>query len=103
MHAILKSAVIGTTFIVLMGLAPLHPGFIPEAAAFVRAPVARTAVIVGTTAAVVASSTANANAAAAANANAAAVGNANAAAANAAAHAGPPPVGTMVTSLPRVA
>ena len=79
-------------------------GLIQEARAVIGvAPggsVVRRRAVVGTAA--VASSTANANAAATANANAAAA-NANAAAAAAApaaAPAGPPAVGTMVTTLP---
>ena len=109
MNSILKPVVIAATFAALMSLAdaPLSPhqlGFIPEAAAIIRAPVARTAVVVGTTSAV-ASSSANANAAAQANATAAAnanaaAANANAAAAKAPAPAGPPAVGSMTTTLP---
>jgi hypothetical protein len=84
-------------------LCPRHDG-IREAEAFVRHPVARTAVAVG----VVASTSANASAAAEANAQAqAAQAEANAQAqANAAAAArpsqpvGPPPVGSIVTTLP---
>ena len=107
MSTILKPVALSACFIAMMCAAdtpeaPFNLGFVREAAAgLVVAPVRRTAV--ATT--VVASSSANANAAAAANANAAAA-NANAAAAAAskpgpaAAPEGPPPVGTMVTTLP---
>ena len=104
MSNILKPVLLGASFVVLMCAAhdpqaPLHLGFVPEAAAIIGvAPggsVVRRRAVVGTAA--VASSTANANAAATANANAAAA-NANAAAAKSA--SGPPAVGTMVTSLP---
>jgi len=92
MNALLKTFV-GACFVVAMGadvgVAPWHVS-VREAAAFVRHPVARTAVVVGVT--VAATNTANSNAAAAANANATAqanaataTANANAAAANAAA------------------
>lgn len=91
-----KQVALATCFVVLACTA-----FESAMAGLVVAPVRRTAVV---TTAVVASSSANANAAATANANAAAA-NANAAAAAAkppppAAPAGPPPVGTIVTSLP---
>ena len=106
MNTILKPVALSACFIAMMCAAdvpeaPFNLGFVREAAAgLVVAPVRRTAVAT----AVVASSSANANAAAAANANAAAA-NANAAAAAsrpppAAAPEGPPPVGTMVTTLP---
>ena len=106
MSTILKPVALSTCFIAMMCAAdtpeaPFNLGFVREAAAgIIVAPVRRTAV--ATT--VVASSSANASAAAAANANAAAA-NANAAAAAsrpppAAAPEGPPPVGTMVTTLP---
>ena len=106
MSTILKPVALSACFIAMMCAAdapeaPFNLGFVREAAAgLVVAPVRRTAVAT----AVVASSSANASAAAAANANAAAA-NANAAAAAsrpppAAAPEGPPPVGTMVTTLP---
>ena len=106
MSTILKPVALSACFIAMMFAAdtpeaPFNLGFVRDAAAgLVVAPVRRTAV----TTAVVASSSANASAAAAANANAAAA-NANAAAAAsrpppAAAPEGPPPVGTMVTTLP---
>ncbi len=112
MNNLLKSIVLGAGFATLMILAdtpnmPYQFSFVQEASAIIVRPVARTAVVVGTTAAVASSS---ANAAAAANANATAAANANAAAANAnaaaaaakqpPAPAGSPPVGTIVTSLP---
>ena len=103
MNAIMKPLALGTCVVAMMCAAdapdaPFTVGFVREAAAgLIVAPVRRTAV-----AASVASSSANANAAAqqnqAAQANAAAA-QANAAAAQAKA-AGPPPVGTMVTTLP---
>ena len=107
MSTILKPVALSACFIAMMCAAdvpeaPFNLGFVREAGAgLIVAPVRRTAVV---TTAVVASSSANANAAAAANANAAAA-NANAAAAAsrpppAAEPAGPPPVGTMVTTLP---
>jgi len=117
MNNLLKPITLAAGFASLLILAdmsnmPYQLSFVQEASAVVVrrvavAPVARTAVVVGTTAAVASSS---ANAAAAANANATAAANANAAAANANAAAaaakqpnapaGPPPVGTIVTSLP---
>jgi len=114
MNNILKPIVLGAGFAALMILAdtpntPYQLAFVQEASAVVvrrAAPVAAAAVVVGTSAAVASSS---ANATAAANANATAAANANAAAANANAAAAaakqptpgsPPPVGTIVTSLP---
>ena len=106
-----KTIALGASFLVVLGAeiaaeSPLKLGIFRDAQAIVGvAPggsVVRRHAVVGT--AVVASSTANANAAATANANAAAA-NANAAAAAAkpaapATPASPPPVGTMVTTLP---
>ena len=111
MNSIVKPLALGACFVVMLGAeiaseVPLTLGLFSDAHAIVGvAPggsVVRRHAVVGTAA--VASSTANANAAATANANAAAA-NANAAAAAAkpaapAAPAGPPPVGTMVTTLP---
>ena len=107
MNTILKPVALGVCFVAMMGAAdspesPFKLGFVRDAAAgLIVAPVRRTAVV---TSVAVASSTANANAAAQANANAAGQANARAAEANAAAAAakaaGPPPVGTVVTSLP---
>ena len=108
---IVKTLALGASFLVMLGAeiapeAPLKLSLFRDAHAIVGvAPggsVVRRRVVVGTAA--VASSSANANAAATANANAAAA-NANAAAAAASAPApagpaGPPPVGTMVTTLP---
>ena len=89
-----KQVALATCFVVLASTV------VSAMAGLVVAPVRRTAVV---TTAVVASSSANASAAATANANAAAA-NANAAAAAAKppppAPAGPPAVGTMVTTLP---
>jgi len=113
MNNILKPIILGAGFAALMILAdtpnvPYQLALVQEASAVVvvrrAAPVATAAVVVGTSAAVASSSAnataaANANATAAANANAAAA-NANAAAAAANKPASPPPVGTMVTSLP---
>ena len=111
MKAIIKLFAAGACFVVMMNAeivpgAPLKLSFFHDAQAIIgvapggsvvrrRAVVATTAVVA--TSSANASAAANANAAAAASANAAAA-NANAAAAQAA--AGPPPVGTMVTSLP---
>lgn len=112
MNKLLKPIVLAAGFAALTILAdaPHHLALVQEASSAVvvrrAAPVATAAVVVGTSAAVASSS---ANAAAAANANATATANANAAAANANAAAAanktnapgtPPPVGTMVTSLP---
>jgi hypothetical protein len=108
---LVKKIALSASFLVLLGAeiaseAPQQLGLFRDAHAIVGvAPggsVVRRHAVVGT--AVVASSTANANAAATANANAAAA-NANAAAAAAkpaapATPAGPPPIGTTVTSLP---
>ena len=103
MTTILKPVALGACAFAMMCAAeapeaPFNLGFVREAAAgLFIAPVRRTAVV---TSVAVASTTANANAAAAANANAA-TAHANAAAAAAAPHpAGPPPVGTIVTTLP---
>ena len=88
-----KQVALATCFVVLAST------LVSAMAGLVVAPVRRTAVV---TTAVVASSSANANAAATANANAAAA-NANAAAAAAKPPppaAGPPAVGTVVTTLP---
>lgn len=104
MKTILQSMLLGaslTAAVTAVGVidTPLSTGFVRDAAAgLIVAPVRRTVVAttaVATTAAV-ASSSANANAAAQANA-AAAQANAAAAAAKSAA---PPPVGTIVTTLP---
>jgi hypothetical protein len=112
MSRIMKPFALGACLVGMMcvDLAPEAPGklgFLRDAEAIIGvAPggsVVRRHAVVGT--AVVASTSANASAAAAANANAAAA-NANAAAAaskpppQAAAPAGPPPVGTIVTTLP---
>ena len=104
MNSIMKPLALGTCVVAMMCAAevpeaPFSLGFVREAAAgLLVAPVRRTAVV---TSVAVASTTANANAAAAANANAAAA-NANAQAQAAAARppSGPPPVGTIVTTLP---
>jgi hypothetical protein len=111
MNTIVKLFGLGVCLVAMMCAdlapeAPLKFRFVSEAAAIIGvAPggsIVRRHAIMRT--ATVASSTANANAAATANANAAAA-NANAAAAAAqapppAAPAGPPPVGTIVTTLP---
>jgi hypothetical protein len=110
MNAFVKPFALGVCFIVTMGAAivpesPLKVGFFRDAQAIIGvAPggsVARRHAVVGTaavTTTAVAASSANASAAAAANANA------QAAAAKPppppAAPAGPPPVGTIVTTLP---
>ena len=103
MNSIMKPLALGACLVVIMCAAdvpeaPFKLGFVREAAAgLLFAPVRRTAVV---TSMAVASTTANANAAAAANANAAAA-HANAtAAASRPPPAGPPPVGTIVTTLP---
>ena len=109
MNEFLKPLALGGCFVVMMcaaGMpgAPFNLGFVRDAAAgLVVAPVRRTAVATS-----VASSSANANAAAqqnqAAQANAAAQADAKKAAeanaAAAAAKAGPPPAGTIATTLP---
>ena len=112
MKKILKPLALSACVVVTMCAAdvpqtPFNISFVPEAVAgIIIAPVRRTAVA----ASAVAATSANANAAAQANANAAAQANAAAANANAAAAAakasqpatpaGPPPVGTIVTTLP---
>jgi hypothetical protein len=103
MRVLAKRLALGALAIGMMGVtvvseAPLRLGFIRSAEAFIFFHPIATAAVVGA----VASSTANASAAAAANANAAAAeANASAMAAQAArAPAGPPPVGTIVTTLP---
>ena len=107
MKSIIKPLALGACVVAMMCAAeapdaPFTVGFVREATAgIIVAPVRRTAVATS-----VATSSANASAAAqqnqAAQANAAAAqANAAAAQANAAARAaGPPPVGTMVTTLP---
>jgi hypothetical protein len=102
MNVFLKRFALGACFIVMMSAAivsesPLRLGFFRNAEAIVRVihPVATVAVVGAV------SSSANASAAAAANANAAAASaNAAAAASKPPPPAGPPPIGTIVTTLP---
>ena len=112
MHRFTRAHALGSSFLILMCAgydadAPFPLRLASEASAIIGyAPggsVVRRRAIIGTTA-VVASTSATASAAASANATAAANANAAAANANAAAAAavaaGPPPLGTMVTTLP---